>query len=154
MFLACRSRCGHCEVYPRSGLGRGLRCSFLPLRYCTRFLAKYKARRMPRHCGNRWEMPYLRKIHSSSHNNKKLRNSYNLRTHKPCCCDDWCESVDTQETPITHLIYGADLQVANCEYLGKRPACSSALHGIRELVHFLQHIFRAFFTPSQQGMNC
>src|SRR4029077_6974357 len=64
-----------------------------------------------------------------------------------------CESVDTWETPIVHLIYGADLQVANCVYFGKPPTYSSALYGIRELIHFLQHIFRAFFKLSQQGMN-
>jgi hypothetical protein len=32
-----------------------LHCSLLPLPYCTRFLAKYKARSVHQHCGNRWE---------------------------------------------------------------------------------------------------
>src|ERR1700676_5363169 len=33
--------------------------SILPLRYCTRFLVKYKVRRVPQHCGNRWETQLL-----------------------------------------------------------------------------------------------
>src|SRR5260370_2583004 len=71
-------------------------------------------------------------------------------TYKPCCCDDGCESVDTQETPIAHLIYGADLQVANCVYLGKLSAWQPTGHEILKLVHSLQHIFRTFRKPSPQ----
>src|SRR5260370_19068953 len=59
MFLACRSRCGHYEVYPQSGLGRGLRCLFLPLSYCTRFSVTNKAHSMLLRCGNRWETMLL-----------------------------------------------------------------------------------------------
>jgi len=161
MFLACRSGCGHCEVYPRLGLGRGLRCSFLPLPYSTRFLPKYKARRAAPLCGNRWES--LFHLAGFALNTKRSNNPQAppiqqspfriLESYKACCCDDRCESVDTSETPTTQWIYRTALRVAICENLGKLAACQLGCHEIRELIHSHQHIFRTFLKPSPQHLT-
>ena len=89
-------------------------------------------------------------IHDPNHHNKRLSN---LKTCKACCCDDGCESVNTRETPIAHVTYGTDLQVANCEYLGKLSTHHPACPEIPRLVHPLQHIFRSFLGLSPQGRN-
>src|SRR6266446_4693643 len=56
MFLACRSRCGHCNFVLRQGGDAPYYARNPPLPYCTRFLPKYKVRLLTIYCGNQWEM--------------------------------------------------------------------------------------------------
>src|SRR6266446_2143732 len=55
MFLACRSRCGHCNFVLRQGGDAPYYARNPPLPYCTRFLPKYKVRVLTIYCGNQWE---------------------------------------------------------------------------------------------------
>ncbi len=135
-------------------------CPFLPQRYCTRFLATYKGRFVPKRCGNRWEtqLPLScirRKIQPQLFTDTIITTEYfkNLENYEACCCDERCESVESLETPIDYSIYGVDLHVALCENRGKQSLTQLVRREIQNLVHCLQHIFRTFLKSSPQGVN-
>jgi hypothetical protein len=124
----------------------------VPLPYSTRFFGKYKVR----NCGNAFApaAKFLSILRSKYPQPQTLlqENFQKSKSNKPCCSDDWCESVETPATLFSVGTYDIEFTAAFCENSGKlelyRPLDETGYN----LIYFLQQNLRTFFKPCPQHL--
>src|SRR6516162_9287691 len=72
---------------------------------------------------------------------------------KPCCCDEFCESVETTTTLFPACTWRVESPAPFCENSGKLESLASAYEAGCRFIRIRQEVLRSFFNSPPQDLR-